>query len=112
MKDKILRGTSNRKTITKMLQEVGEDAITGEFGVIGHLASNGFESWPEKMEQEEHKNYNGGWTVRNYGSHNPHGIDCIQLESGLNFRKADTREKFADAIRDAVLAYYEEHIKE
>jgi N-formylglutamate amidohydrolase len=111
MKNRILRGTSNKKTIEKMLKEVGEEAILGINGILGHLALNGYLSYPDDFTEKEHPELNGGWTVRHYGSHNPSGIDCIQIEIGLDFRNEENRSKFADALRDAVLAYYNHYIE-
>jgi N-formylglutamate amidohydrolase len=110
MNDHILRGTSNRRTVERLLKEVGEKAILGPNGVLGHLALNGHKSFPDDYTEKEHPEFNGGWTVRHYGSHQPDGIDALQIEIGLNFRKEDVRKGFADALRDAVLAYHARYI--
>jgi hypothetical protein len=48
----------------------------------------------------------GGCTVGLYGSHNPDGVDAIQIESGSNFRQATTIDALAGELTKAIAAFY------
>jgi hypothetical protein len=55
--------------------------------------------------------YYGGFTVMNYGSHQPKGIDAMQVELGKNVRFDKQRRQtlikdMAEAIKRFLLAYY------
>eukprot|EP01111_Echinosteliopsis_oligospora_P016720 TRINITY_DN7041_c0_g1_i1.p1 TRINITY_DN7041_c0_g1~~TRINITY_DN7041_c0_g1_i1.p1 ORF type:complete len:271 (-),score=71.14 TRINITY_DN7041_c0_g1_i1:129-902(-) len=119
--DKILRGTRNGITDVNLMEKYGEEAITGPHSFLGHLHRLGYEISPNNIKEKEHPQYNGGFTVWYYGSNNKQAkvydsrprdwIDCIQIESGIDFRTEEqTREMFADAICSSILDFFEHFI--
>lgn len=115
IRDKNLRGTRNTSTVTHMVKKYGNDSLVGEHSFLGHLNNNGFAVFPTTAEEKEHPEFNGGFTVANYGSKDfvdkVVWIDAIQIETGIEFRKdEESRAKLAKGLRDAILAFYEHYI--
>jgi len=75
--------------------------LQGESSITGALQSKGYKVFPpvESPDLKEDRRFNGGYTVFSYGSHNPSGIDAIQLEFGKRARdKSDLPKDFAESI--------------
>ncbi len=97
----ICRGTQNGVTTKRLLAAHGREAIEGPRSVLGHLAAAGYAVRPAGEGKEDPK-YNGGYTVRTYGSHTKNGIDAIQLDIGSDLRKKAVRERLARDLADAL----------
>lgn len=116
-KDTICRGTQNGKTVTLLKERDGWGAITGKRSVLGHLERSGYKVLPscdadEKTKEEPQ--FNGGYIVRNYGSHTGYAIDAIQLEFGTFLRDKE-KDKYAQTARDladAVAIFHAEYLKD
>ncbi len=95
------RGTRAGLTTKTLLERFGPAALQGEKSITGALAARGYPVHPAVGAESlrEDPRYAGGYTVATYGSHQPQGIDAIQLEFGRNHR-ANTRlaEDLADAL--------------
>jgi hypothetical protein len=50
----------------------------------------------------EDPRFSGGYTVFNYGSQHPEGIDAIQLEFGKNHR---ANERLAEDLAEALIVF-------
>ncbi|KAL6068276.1 N-formylglutamate amidohydrolase [Balamuthia mandrillaris] len=131
VRDAILRGTKNRKTVQRLLSRLGETAFTGPLSILGQMESQGFKLFPacSQLEEAEHPEFNGGWTVRYYsgcecsssccgrdGEKNEEeeaekGLDAaIQLEMGYEFRKSEEEmEKVTDGLARAIATFYAQH---
>jgi N-formylglutamate amidohydrolase len=102
--DGVFRGTADGKTVKALTDRFGRTALTGPKSILGQLDKEGFRMIPANdSNDKEDKRYNGGHTVRTYGSHDGNAIDAIQLELGSKFRAKgrldDTAAKIADAVR-------------
>lgn len=102
----IIRGTSNGKTVTALLKNSGEPALSGPQSILGQMAGKGYEVIGIVGEtKKEDARYNGGFIVRTYGSGNTNGIDAIQLENGTALRNKRNLERTAADYVDAIAAF-------
>lgn len=109
----IFRGTGNGLTVTRLLKQQGEPAFTGTNSLLGLLAAMGYNVIPNNTppgKPPEDRSYNGGFTVRTYGSNNENGIDAIQIELGYKLRRID-RQKFAKDLAQAIFTFLEKYLK-
>lgn len=108
MKDTVIRGTKDGKTVALLIQRYGEKAQTGPDSFFGLLSANGCKVFPPKLADKEFATLNGGDIVQTYGT-GDYGIDAIQLEFGGDFREkakqADTADKVAAAVDKFVTLY-------
>jgi N-formylglutamate amidohydrolase len=108
LKDTVIRGTRDGKTVALLIQRYGEKAHTGPESFFGLLSANGCKVFPEKLADKEFAGLNGGNIVHTYGS-GEYGIDAIQLEFGGEFREKaklnDTAEKVAAAVEKFAKLY-------
>jgi N-formylglutamate amidohydrolase len=109
----IFRGTANGVTVRHLIEKQGEDSFTGADSVLGLLAIDGYVIVPANTPPglpAEDRDYNGGFTVRTYGSNHKKGIDAIQLELGGRLRNAD-RKSFAKDLAQAIFTFQEKYMK-
>jgi N-formylglutamate amidohydrolase len=110
----LMRGTVNGKAVLKLLRRSGAEAITGPNGLFGRLEATGFKVFPANSvglrANSEDAGFNGGYTVRNYGSDNAGGIDAVQFEFGTVYRRKERVEKSAVDAARAVVAFYETYL--
>ncbi len=109
----IFRGTGNGVTVLRLIQKQGEPAFTGTNSLLGQLATKGYHVIPNNTppgEPPEDRSYNGGFTVRTYGSHKDDGIDALQIELGYKLRRVD-RQKFAQDLAQAIFTFQEKYLK-
>ena len=110
--DSLLRGTNNGQTVKLMLQRHGREAFTGPDSIFGAMEQAGFDTVPKcASDDRENPRFDGGHTVTTYGSHQPGGIDAIQLEFGRGFRatKAEAA-KSAGELAKAVEKYARKYL--
>ncbi|MGV3755460.1 MAG: hypothetical protein ACO1QS_08775 [Verrucomicrobiota bacterium] len=108
----IFRGTGNGVTVLRLIQKQGEPAFTGTNSILGQLAQMGYNVIPNNTppgKPPEDRSYNGGFTVRTYGSHKADGIDALQLELGSQLRRTD-RKKFATDLAKAIFAFQQQYL--
>ncbi len=110
-KSTVYRGTSNGLTTQGLQTRVGREAHTGEKSLNGLLTSHGWTMHPNPFDGKEQSGFTGGYIVRTYGSHQPDGIDAVQLEFGANYRSAANRGKYAEELADAIIEYAELYLK-
>ena len=109
--DVLFRGTNDGKTVWRLTRTHGSVALTGKDSVLGVLAARGHSINPPNTppgRPPEDRRYNGGYTVQQYGSHAPGGIDAIQLELGMNLRRTPA---FLDDLADAVVVFYNAYLR-
>ncbi|MFM7057091.1 MAG: N-formylglutamate amidohydrolase [Planctomycetota bacterium] len=99
------RGTSNGLTVKALRERFQDTAHTGPQSLTGLLQKRGWMVHPDPFTGKEQSGYTGGYIVRTYGSHQPDGIDAIQLELGADYRREDVRERRATELADAVVEY-------
>lgn len=113
--DVIMRGTINGRTVQRLMQRGGVDAVTGPRGVFGQLEANGFKVFPRNdvppRGTSEDAGYKGGYTVFTYGSHNRDGIDAVQMEFGNRYRQKALLDKSARDAAHAIAAFYEAYLR-
>ncbi len=99
MRDSLMRGTKQLKSVTELLKKHGVEGLTGPNSFLGGLAQLGWKISPANnaKEQAETK-FDGGFITDSMGSHNPNGIDAIQCELGIEFRNAEGKPKFAEDV--------------
>jgi N-formylglutamate amidohydrolase len=102
-KDEILVGTVGATTVPLLLQRFGAEALVGKTGMVGELQASGLRTMPAINAVNFHvPKFDGGFTVQNYGSHKPGGLEAIQFEFGSNYRSTehvdDTARKAAAAV--------------
>ncbi|HET7730059.1 MAG TPA: hypothetical protein VFK48_08515 [Usitatibacter sp.] len=98
------RGTRSGLTTKALLSRAGRECLQGSQSITGVLAAKGYPVNPPVDAQalREDPRFNGGYTVFNYGSHRPEGIDAIQLEFGKTHR---ANERLADDLAEALLVF-------
>lgn len=98
------RGTRSGLTAKALLGRYGPAALQGEKSILGALAAKGYAVYPPVGAESlrEDPRFNGGYTVFNYGSQHPEGIDAIQLEFGKNHRAS---ERLAEDVADALVTF-------
>lgn len=103
----IFRGTQDKITVTSLLAQYGEDALTGPSSIMGILSAKGYTLFPSVLDNHtiEHASFNGGFTVGCYGSHNEDGIDAIQLEFGKSFRLPKNMNHTAQDMASAIATF-------
>ncbi len=105
LKDAVLRGTNNGKTVTLLRERFGDEAHVGATSLFGRLRAAGLKVHPDPLDGLDHARYSGGYIVQTYGSHQGFGIDAMQLEFGSDLRTQERRPLTANAVIDAVVAY-------
>lgn len=113
--DVVMRGTINGRTVQRLMQRRGVDAVTGPRGVFGQLEASGFKVFPRNdvppRGTSEDAGYKGGYTVFTYGSHNRDGIDAVQMEFGNRYRQKTLLDKSARDAAHAIAAFYEAYLR-
>jgi len=106
----VIRGTKNGETVTDLLAGAGPVALTGPESLFGVLASLGYPVSPDLAipfeQQVEIGAYNGGHTVRTYGSSHADGIDAIQLEIGFDLRSGSAWDQTSIDLASATRTFY------
>lgn len=111
--DAIFRGTANDKSVTALIDRFGKQAITGPKGLFGQLEKQSIKVIPANdSKDKEDSRFNGGHTVRTYGSHDGQAIDAIQLELGGKLRAKANLDATANKIAEAVKAFAKEYLPE
>jgi N-formylglutamate amidohydrolase len=100
----IFRGTDNGRSVTRMRQEHGAEALTGPRSILGQLASRGYRVLPGGGNEPERR-YTGGYTTRTYGSHRGTQVDAIQLELGTELRARNNLERTAGDLAEAIAVF-------
>lgn len=109
--DAVFRGTANGTTVKALTDRFGKTALTGPKSIFGQLDQNGFKVIPANdSTDKEDSRFNGGHTVRTYGSHDGQAIDAIQLELGGKFRAKVKLDDTAGKIADAVSVFAKEYL--
>lgn len=109
----IFRGTVNGVTVMRLIEKQGAASFTGDGSLLGLLAIDGYVIVPANTPPglpAEDRDYNGGFTVRTYGSSHEKGIDAIQLELGGRLRNSD-RKSFAKDLAQAIFTFQERYMK-
>ncbi|MEK7867304.1 MAG: hypothetical protein AAB434_11525 [Planctomycetota bacterium] len=109
----IHRGTKDGRTVRRLVKRIGEEAFVGPEGLLGRLAAKDYEVFPPVGKPlgspEEDARFNGGYTVRTYGSDHEDGIDAIQLEFGPKLRTDEKRrEKLVRDLAEAIAGFYKD----
>ncbi len=114
MRNAMVRGTLNGRTITHLLARSGAQAMTGPDGLFGQLETQGFVVFPANGVAiggtSEDPGFKGGHTVARYGSHRPDGIDAVQLEIGADLRRRDELHSTGQRVGRAVAAFHAAHL--
>jgi N-formylglutamate amidohydrolase len=101
--DTLVRGTNNGQTVELLVKRHGPAALNGPKSLFGVFAGAGYKVFPPLGSDEpEDRRYNGGYTVRTYGSHGGSGIDAIQLEFGSDLRQKSKLPNIAAVIAEAI----------
>lgn len=114
--DQIIRGTVNGSTVARMLSQHGLEALIGPDSLFGRLDHLGYSveppvtGAPESPEDEVH--FIGGYIVRAYGSHQPDGIDAIQVELGRTVRGGGVRRQTARDLAEGIAATVERYFSD
>ena len=106
----IYRGTQNGKTVKSLLDRFGSPAVSGKQSVLGQMASKGYKVLPSDNNSENETRYLGGYIVQNYGSHQPSGVDAIQLEFGSSLRARANLERTARDLARSIEVFAREYL--
>jgi N-formylglutamate amidohydrolase len=105
------RGTSNGLTVKALREQFTDRAHTGPLSLTGLLQKRGWQVHPDPFTGQEQSGFTGGYIVKTYGSHQPDGIDAIQLELGADYRREDVREQRAMELADAIMDYAAQYLQ-
>jgi N-formylglutamate amidohydrolase len=109
----IHRGTRDGRTVTRLLATRGNEALIGADSVFGRLSQVGYAVFPPNTppgEPPEDARWNGGYTVGSYGSHNPDGIDALQIEIGSSFRQPSAMDALPRDLTEAIGSFSRTHL--
>lgn len=110
----IVRGTRNGRTVTALRERHGDRAVEGPDSLFGLLRAAGYATLPEPGTPESGLGretfFDGGFIVEHYGSHQPTGVDAIQVEIGSEFR-SPSPWTFARILADAAARFYETFVR-
>ena len=113
--DVVMRGTINGKTVARLIQRAGFDAVTGPKGIFGQLEVHGFTVFPRNdvppRGTAENAGLNGGYTVAIYGSEARDGIDAVQMEFGTRYRLKAALDDSGRRAGRAIAGFYEAYLK-
>ncbi len=105
----VYRGTNNGMTVSGLRSSFGELAHHGPDSLLGRLRNHGWKVHPDPFDGKEQAGFTGGYIVRTYGSHRPDGIDSVQLELGVDYRKKAFRKRIAQEMAGAIAEHLERH---
>jgi len=108
-RETIFRGTAQGLSVTELERRFGREAITGAKSILGYLAAKGYKIAPGSMSGQEVR-FTGGFIIRNYGSHDPDGIDAIQLELGAMLRERRNLKRTSDDLAEAIAVFAKEYL--
>jgi len=113
--DNLVRGTTNGRSVARLIARAGDPAVTGPTGLFGQLEHNGFRMFPENTVPPSGRNedggYSGGYTNAHYGSHTAHGIDVVQFEFGSKYRQKDAFGQSARSAAKSIVAFHDTYLK-
>ena len=104
------RGTGNGATVAHLMRAHGSAALIGPNSIFGTLQKKGVKIFPQNTPIDnppEDRRFNGGYTVRTYGSGKPDGIDAIQIEVGRDIR---TDPQFIAALAEGIVVFYRAYL--
>lgn len=107
----IIRGTADGQTVSDLVNRDGLPALLGPTSVLGAMRKAGYALEPDDtttLSKEER--FNGGFIVRNYGSHQGTKIDALQLELGSDLRSKSHLEKTAKDLASAIATFARTHL--
>jgi N-formylglutamate amidohydrolase len=105
-KGQLLVGTVGGKSVTRLRDRYGDEALVGKDGWIGFLQREEFDTVPALGATDfTVPKYNGGHITQSYGSDRPAGLDAVQFEFGSNLRTKEKLDDTAERAVDAIEAY-------
>ncbi|XZE46081.1 hypothetical protein SH467x_001349 [Pirellulaceae bacterium SH467] len=104
-RDTVFRGTSNGKTVSRLIRDYGSASHNGNESFFGLLKSAGWIVHPDPFDGKEQAGFTGGYIVQTYGSHQAIGIDAMQLELGAVYRTKESRSRIASELAKAIVQY-------
>jgi N-formylglutamate amidohydrolase len=111
----LVRGTRDGKTVSALVARAGAEAMVGSHSIFGRLAAAGYRTDPPigaPGSPRENRSFDGGFIVATYGSHNPDGIDAIQIEIGRELRHEPARrKKLARDLAAAIAAFHRAYLE-
>jgi len=112
--DALVRGTINGRSVKRLLARAGVAAVTGPKGLFGQLERNGFRVFPDNRippaGRNEDAGFNGGYTTNLYGSHRADGIDAVQFEFGIAYRRKATIDGAIEGAAKAIVAFRDAYL--
>lgn len=109
----LLVGTDNGKSIAKLLK-LNPNALFDKNGLIKLLNKNGIRTCPSKKGDPEDPNFDGGETIKRYGSSGDivNGLNqSFQLEIAFKLRNNDDKRKeTAEKIARCILKFCDQYI--
>jgi N-formylglutamate amidohydrolase len=109
-KDTVFRGTKNGLTVSLLRERYGDAAHDGPESLFALLKSRGWKVHPDPFDGREQSGFTGGYIVQTYGSHQGYGIDAMQLEFGMDYRGAESRQRISAALADVVGEYAQRYL--
>jgi N-formylglutamate amidohydrolase len=112
---RIHRGTNNGRSVARLLDWYGDDALVGPTSIFGQLRADGYDVYPPNgplRDAREDPRWNGGHTVSTYGSQHPDGLDAVQVEIGRDWRQSDTITRMADRLANAIAVFYTTYLSQ
>lgn len=107
----IIRGTADGQTVSDLVKRDGLAALLGPTSVLGVMKRAGYALEPDDtttLTKEER--FNGGFIVRNYGSHQGTKIDALQLELGSDLRAKEHLAQTAKDLATAISTFARAHL--
>jgi N-formylglutamate amidohydrolase len=107
----IIRGSADGQTVSDLLKRDGLPALLGPTSILGAMRKAGYALEPDDtMTLTKEERFNGGFIVRNYGSHQGTNIDALQLELGSDLRSKVNLPKTVQDLAKAIATFARAHL--
>lgn len=106
----VYRGTGNGLTVRDLISRSGPEAHAGPGSLLGRLRQSGWKVHPDPLDGKEQEGFTGGHIVRSFGSHQPDGIDAVQLELGADFRLPAGQQRTAEQLATAIAEFAKQYL--
>lgn len=106
---KVFIGTDCGNGISRLL-ELNPNALFDKNGFIKLLIEKGIPTCPSKKDDPEDPNFDGGYTIKKYGS-SGHGFQALQIEITYSIRRNESeRKKFEEDVAECILKFCGQYI--
>lgn len=104
------RRNPNESTICGLLKR-NPKALWDDTGLLRLLQNKGYRTIPRDIDDSEHPSFDGGFTVKKYGSCSVNQrVEAIQCEITADLRERSKRQQFTEDMAECILNFVKPYI--